>query len=236
VAIHTRSYKPGYVPSQTSPLASPAFAAPSGPVGAYPHMGAGGGYPEGIPQSRKRSYNDRMEDESASDPHYGRSERQIKQVRRGGRGSERGGPYGRPGSRGGSHISGSPPGQLPQHPLGFPRMPLPPPGLPFDPNDPMMAMMTLQAMGLPPLPGMPSVPPVPLPSGYGSYGEQHSPGSDLPMKNKISARCRDYDTKGFCARGNLCPFEHGNDHMVVPGQDGKREVLWKRAILISIRV
>ncbi len=100
-------------------------------------------------------------------------------------------------------------------------MPLPPPGLPFDPNDPVMAMMTLQAMGLPPLPGIPPVPPVPRATSYPGYGEQRSPGSDPPMKNKIGARCRDYDTKGFCARGNLCPFEHGNDHIVVSSQDGK---------------
>ena len=226
MAIHTRSYKPGHVPSQTSPLPSPAFSAPSGPVGAYPQMSPRGGYSEALPQSRKRSYNDRMEEESASDPHYGRSERQMKQMRRGGSRVERGGSYGRQGSRG-SHISGSPPSQSPQHPLGFPAMPVPPPGLPFDPNDPMMAMMTLQAMGLPPLPGMPSVPQVPSPTSYPSYGEQRSPGSDPPLKNKISARCRDYDTKGFCTRGNLCPFEHGNDHIVVPGQDGRQEDMTK---------
>ena len=192
-------------------------------MGAYPQMTPSGGYSEGLPLSRKRSYNDRMEDESTSDPHYGRSEKQMKQMRRGGNKGDRGGPYGRQGSRGGSHMSGSPPSQSPQHSLGFPTMPVPPPGLSFDPNDPMIAMMTLQAMGLPPLPGMPAVPQVPSPAGYPSYGEQRSPGSDPHTKNKISARCRDYDTKGFCARGNLCPFEHGNDHIVVPGQDGRQE-------------
>jgi hypothetical protein len=29
-------------------------------------------------------------------------------------------------------------------------------------------------------------------------------------------RCRDYDTKGFCARGNSCKFEHGQDSIYVP--------------------
>ncbi|XP_075872990.1 RNA-binding protein 27 isoform X5 [Nelusetta ayraudi] len=28
-------------------------------------------------------------------------------------------------------------------------------------------------------------------------------------------RCRDYDEKGFCVRGDLCPFDHGSDPLVV---------------------
>ncbi|XP_077448257.1 RNA-binding protein 27 isoform X2 [Stigmatopora argus] len=28
-------------------------------------------------------------------------------------------------------------------------------------------------------------------------------------------RCRDYDEKGFCVRGDLCPFDHGNDPLIV---------------------
>uniref|UniRef100_A0A7N9APE4 RNA binding motif protein 26 n=1 Tax=Mastacembelus armatus TaxID=205130 RepID=A0A7N9APE4_9TELE len=28
-------------------------------------------------------------------------------------------------------------------------------------------------------------------------------------------RCRDYDEKGFCMRGDMCPFDHGNDPVVV---------------------
>ena len=224
LAIHTRSYKPGHVASHTSPLASPAFTTPSESIGAYPRLGQRGSYSEELPHSRKRSYNDRMEDETAVDPHYARSERQMKQIRRGSSRVDRGGAFGRPDSRGGSYASGSPPNQSAQHPLGFPGVPVPLPNLPFNPNDPMMAMMTLQAMGLPPLPGMPPVPQVSSPTGYPSYSEQCSPGSDPPMKNKISARCRDYNTKGFCARGNLCPFEHGTDHIVVPGQDGRREL------------
>lgn len=31
-------------------------------------------------------------------------------------------------------------------------------------------------------------------------------------------RCRDYDTKGFCVRGAACPYDHGNDHLVAPGE------------------
>lgn len=32
----------------------------------------------------------------------------------------------------------------------------------------------------------------------------------LPRK-----RCRDYDEKGFCMRGDMCPFDHGSDPVVV---------------------
>ena len=218
MAIHTKCYKPGYVSIRTSAVESPGFIAPSGPASAYSSMDASDAYPEGIPQSRKRSYNERMEDETASDPHYGRSEKHVKQVRRGNGRADRRGTFGRSGPRGGSHLSGNPSIQLLQHPQDFPTMPVPPSGLSFDPNDPMMAMMTLQAMGLPPLPGMPSVP---SPTAFPAYGNRRSSVSDQPIKNKINARCRDYDTKGFCARGNMCPFEHGTDHIVVPGQDGK---------------
>lgn len=28
-------------------------------------------------------------------------------------------------------------------------------------------------------------------------------------------RCRDYDEKGFCVRGELCPYDHGSDRIVV---------------------
>ncbi|XP_010794023.1 RNA-binding protein 26-like [Notothenia coriiceps] len=28
-------------------------------------------------------------------------------------------------------------------------------------------------------------------------------------------RCRDYDEKGFCMRGDMCPFDHGSDPVVV---------------------
>ncbi|KAK4506092.1 hypothetical protein PRZ48_004057 [Zasmidium cellare] len=77
----------------------------------------------------------------------------------------------------------------------FPPMPTPPPGIPaFDPNDPMGSMMAQFAA----ITGMPG----------------------FPQQQAQMERCRDYDTKGFCARGAQCPYEHGNDHYVVPGNDG----------------
>lgn len=71
----------------------------------------------------------------------------------------------------------------------------------MDPNNPlhnpMIAMQLLNSMfGI-------SLPPVPGPeNGYGNSGR--------------GRRCIDYDVKGFCARGNACQYEHGNDSIVVP--------------------
>ena len=112
---------------------------------------------------------------------------------------------------------------LSQPPHGsFPGMPPPPPGFPFDPNDPMPAIMAMQAMGFPPLPGMPQFPPAGSPTGFG----QQQPGqSSSPMVPKRTGeRCKDYDQQGFCALGSTCPYDHGVDHIVVPGQsDGKMQ-------------
>uniref|UniRef100_A0A8C5LRE8 RNA binding motif protein 26 n=1 Tax=Leptobrachium leishanense TaxID=445787 RepID=A0A8C5LRE8_9ANUR len=40
---------------------------------------------------------------------------------------------------------------------------------------------------------------------HGTYGR-----TPVPKK-----RCRDYDEKGFCMRGDMCPFDHGSDPVVV---------------------
>ncbi|XP_066562784.1 RNA-binding protein 26 isoform X2 [Amia ocellicauda] len=40
---------------------------------------------------------------------------------------------------------------------------------------------------------------------HGSFGRG-------PLQRK---RCRDYDEKGFCMRGDMCPFDHGSDPLVV---------------------
>ncbi|KAF9923885.1 hypothetical protein FBU30_006068 [Linnemannia zychae] len=36
-------------------------------------------------------------------------------------------------------------------------------------------------------------------------------GQDRPTRQ----RCRDYDEKGFCLRGDMCPYDHGDDRIVV---------------------
>ena len=81
-------------------------------------------------------------------------------------------------------------GRQPRQQYNMPQMPVPPGALPpLDPNDPNVnAMFMLMQQQL----GL--MPPPP----------QHQ-------------RCRDYDTKGFCAAGASCPFEHGIDPVVTPG-------------------
>ncbi|KAF3841075.1 hypothetical protein F7725_006937, partial [Dissostichus mawsoni] len=53
-------------------------------------------------------------------------------------------------------------------------------------------------------------------SGY--YSAQRQDGVCKPFGNKnvsLKQRCRDYDEKGFCVRGDLCLFDHGNDPLIV---------------------
>ena len=101
------------------------------------------------------------------------------------------------------------PSSIGMPPQGFPNMPgmpSPPPGMPpLDPNNPMAAMLAMQAMGFP-VPGMPGVPQASSPGG-------RPPSQGMRTKKE---RCRDYDQKGFCARGNTCMFEHGQDSIYVP--------------------
>lgn len=107
------------------------------------------------------------------------------------------------GGRGG-FAGGRPPpmnlqGMPPQGFPAMPGMPSPPPGMPpMDPNNPMAAILAMQAMGFP-IPGMP---------GF--------PGATSPPLPPQKQRCRDYDQKGFCARGNTCQYEHGEHSIWVP--------------------
>lgn len=84
-------------------------------------------------------------------------------------------------------------------------MPTPPPGMPrLDPNTPLAALFAMQqAMGL--LSGMPN---------FGSPNAGNEFNQFQPKQ-----RCVDYDTKGYCAAGASCPYEHGNDPYVIPGQE-----------------
>lgn len=44
---------------------------------------------------------------------------------------------------------------------------------------------------------------------------RHDRRDDRERPGARKSRCRDYDEKGFCMRGELCPFDHGNDPVVV---------------------
>jgi len=44
--------------------------------------------------------------------------------------------------------------------------------------------------------------------------------SPQPPPGRRRQRCRDYDTKGYCARGNTCMFQHGDDPVYLPNPAG----------------
>ena len=144
-------------------------------------------------ESRKRSYHDwdRAVEANANGP-YQSGERPTKHARRGGRG---GGDLQRT-LRPSAQSFAATPQQNPMLSAGL-QLGLPP----FDVNNPFAALMAMQqAMGFAGLP----LPPTPLAT------------TGLPRVGQAHQRCRDYDTKGFCARGAACPYEHGENPYIVP--------------------
>ena len=82
-------------------------------------------------------------------------------------------------------------------------------GMPLPDQEAMSTMMALSTvLGMPP----------PIPPAQPSGGNAHVQGTRDAGKTRINARCRDYDTKGFCLKGIVCPFNHGDNQVVVPGQ------------------
>lgn len=208
-AIAYKTYAGGVKPIRRS---SGPFAPPTGPSAPlYPNIGVSG-VPTG-PQngSRKRSYNDRGDGDSHDrgfQPGGEQNGRLFKQPRRGGN-SGRGNYDGFNNGRGG--LQGGPPPMnlqgIPPFP-NMPGMPSPPPGMPpLDPNNPVAALLAMQAMGFP-IPGLQNHPQSDSPTGRGPPRQMQR----QPRKQ----RCRDYDSKGFCARGNTCMYEHGQDSIYVP--------------------
>ncbi len=220
-AIKYKSYLPGAPPPppRSSIPANPLAVLPAAP--SAPYYGAGtdiSGAPRG-PQngSRKRSYNDRGDNDAqdGGDYQFGgdTNGRSFKQPRRGGS-MGRGGRFdsygngtgGRPNQPTHMNLPPMPPQAFPN----LPPMPTPPLGMPpLDPNNPMAALLAMQAMGMP-FPGMP-----PYQQAGSPVAQAGSPRSGFPPSVKRQ-RCRDYDTKGFCARGNTCIYEHGTDSIFVP--------------------
>ncbi|KAF8544958.1 hypothetical protein BDD12DRAFT_377500 [Trichophaea hybrida] len=159
-------------------------------------------------RSAKRSYFDR--DEPDEDDRYKPlNGRDRKMPRRG---------AGRWGARGGQQPQlGMPvptvPGQLPATlPFGMPPMPpvgtFPPWMPPPNPNDPMAAFLAAQAAAA---------------WGFPTGGSDGKLDGEKKIVKKVGERCKDYDEKGFCMKGDMCPYEHGIDHIVVPGQESKSE-------------
>lgn len=101
--------------------------------------------------------------------------------------ARRGGRGGRGDEQNGHHETGMPPG-MPGLAGPFPNFGS------FDPKAAMDAIMAMNPMAASAQPGFPVQPP---------------PGRRMQ-------RCRDYDTKGYCARGNSCNFQHGEFNMFMP--------------------
>ncbi|KAI5781448.1 hypothetical protein EDC01DRAFT_238266 [Geopyxis carbonaria] len=78
------------------------------------------------------------------------------------------------------------------------------PWAPPDPNDPMAQLLAAQVAAT-------------------AWGAPFGAGGPPPAKKivkKVGKRCKDYDEKGFCMKGDMCPYEHGVDHITVPGEGG----------------
>ncbi|KAG8528515.1 uncharacterized protein KY384_007433 [Bacidia gigantensis] len=188
----TKSYLPGYKPPVASAPA-PLAALPQPTRSSVP-FDTGSFSQQRYQGSKKRSHNDMQGHEQGSDP--GRGARQTKQMRRGSRGrgansngSDRGDNYMGSTAMDWSSLNPTFDPSISSNLLGH---------LPEDfASNPFAAMVAMQAMGFPKFPQPPQT-------------------GSVNTKRK---RCRDYDTKGFCARGEACRYQHGADHMVVPGQD-----------------
>lgn len=215
--IQTKSYSPGKFIPQSGLSSSPSFTAALGSAGAYGSLGAAPGPHGDFQGSRKRSYNDGQEAGHGVDSQYSLAERQVKQMRRGGRAGRADALAPMNGRRGFQESQHSQAGSSPA-PLSFQNMPMPPS---FDSNDPLAAIMAMQAMGLPPLPGMPPLPQSGSPNVYPQFGGRSLSSSHGPRINPSKERCRDYDEKFYCERGDVCPYEHGTDRLVASGQDGR---------------
>lgn len=233
-AIRTRSYLPGYTAPQPAPPTGPSFNPPAGPAAATnrrqgPPTFQNGTFAQPGDQSRKRSFNDRegSEPRDGRDSHYGRGgERSVQKMRRGNnrgivpeapRGPRATQPQGQVGGLLGLPGLGGP---AMQRAPAMPQMPTPPPGFPpLDPNNPLAAILAMQALGFPSIPGFPPLPTAGSPTNtFSQPGSQAPPARDTAPMRQPGRRCQDYDTKGFCALGGSCPYEHGTNHIVVSSQ------------------
>ncbi|KAI2635159.1 hypothetical protein GGS21DRAFT_517195 [Xylaria nigripes] len=221
-AVKYRSYIPGAAPPPPAPLIRPSAArqqqfpppqplshtAPrsdipsSSPISLY-HPSAPYSAPSSLPplprNSRKRAHNDLDDGDvdiilNNQHPFGGQP---YKQPRRGGGFGQRGGryedSYGPRSYRGAPAFAGPPA----PAPYGAP-LPFAPP--PIDANSIIENIQLLQSL-LPPTVDLP----LPVYSGIIN-----------PTQRRKKQRCRDYDSKGYCSRGNKCHFEHGTQSLFMP--------------------
>ncbi|KAF2750222.1 hypothetical protein M011DRAFT_464996 [Sporormia fimetaria CBS 119925] len=190
----------------TLSAAAPAFKPPTGPAALLGEHRPPAGAPTSPSNSRnsapKRKYNERESSQpfDSYDPAH-------KRVR--GRGSNsRNGHVNHNGTAGGAmtgppHTSGSfgvPAGMM----AGYPPPPAMPAGFPVGLIPDPMAFLAMMGM---PMQALPVSPP-------NFYPNANSGRAGRSRGHK--GRCRDYDTKGYCAAGSACPYEHGGAFMMQP--------------------
>lgn len=194
--VKYRSYVPGAPPPpkpQPGPVPPLSLGGPSPNQPPFPTGPAAGGL--------KRGFHDRGDFDAPN----GRE-----QFQGGGRSFKvprRGGGLGRRG-----YVDPDAPQPVQQMQYDYPNVPgqIAPPFAPAGPpgampnflaaTDPMEAMRQLQQLSQQIGQQMAQFP---------GYGQQQGYASHRPPQKK-RGRCRDYDTKGYCARGPNCKFEHSN--------------------------
>ncbi|KAK6346852.1 hypothetical protein TWF696_006958 [Orbilia brochopaga] len=179
--------------------------------------------------SRKRGYYDRdapgAQNQAGQYSSHSRTKNPKMHARGGGRGNHSGDPSNRWGRGGGDfnrngnagtqngHLSQAPMPQAP-FPLGMlpgaVGLPLGGPPLPF-PTDPMAQLLAAQAVAA-------------VQSGWNPLAMFQPPPDMLAQsENRLPKRgvCHSYEQKGYCRRGDSCPYLHANPLVVPPvkGQD-----------------
>ncbi|XP_071442055.1 RNA-binding protein 26 isoform X2 [Hetaerina americana] len=90
----------------------------------------------------------------------------------------------------------------------------PPPGVVPTAVASVVPVVTPSQTGVPPGPTGSAVPGVTTPQQAASVPPIGVDGIGAP-DYLPKRRCRDFDEKGYCMRGDLCPYDHGNDPVVL---------------------
>ena len=203
-ALHAKSYVPGYVPPPVAPVSSQSTS----PIALNPSASTFVPQPDrvgninGSPnQSRKRTFDQRGDEDGNRSAIAGREFKQMRRGRgRGGRENEYGGRGGRGGFQ--SHNTNG----MSSHMQSAPGFSAPPPIDPtnFNPNDFGAALAAMQSL-------MPMLGQVNSTSGQPQNGQ------------RPRGKCHSFFNKGFCNKGTACPYDHGTDRIIVPDQGKQAE-------------
>ena len=85
----------------------------------------------------------------------------------------------------------------------------------------MAALLAMQAAAG--WPGMPVFNPLSPPAPVTPVTGKDPSVQRKPVEKKVGERCKDYDEKGYCMQGDMCPYEHGMDHIVIAGQEQQQQ-------------